>query len=249
MASDISRLVARIRDAGIAADAWPEALRSLTDALGVAGAACIISNKRTRRVQWVCFSGLSAEFQSDYVNHYASLDPFMPLLNNAPGWNRLSECLPERLLRRSEWYNDFVLACGVRDAVGIRLVDTPSYAAHFGLHQQVGRSFSDRAMLTMNSVTQPLIAATLRHAEHLFSSAQDAADTNSVVDGTRFYFHVTNGRQYPDETGKVFSTHREAKAHAAELAAELGQDRGWGGFLIAVTDEAGSVIARIPVPA
>jgi hypothetical protein len=51
-------------------------LKSLTDALGVTGAACIIFNRRTGNVDWVCFSGLSAEFQSAYINHYAPLDPF-----------------------------------------------------------------------------------------------------------------------------------------------------------------------------
>ncbi len=61
------------------------------------------------RFDWICFSGLSAEFQPDYVNHYASLDPFSPLLNVDAGWVRLSESLPDTFLRKREWYNDFVL--------------------------------------------------------------------------------------------------------------------------------------------
>ena len=40
-------------------DAWPEALQSLSDAVGVAGAAYIAFNKITGRVDWACFSGLS----------------------------------------------------------------------------------------------------------------------------------------------------------------------------------------------
>ena len=35
-------------------------------------------------------------------------------LNVAPRWIKLLDCLPQSLLRQSEWYNDFVLACGVR---------------------------------------------------------------------------------------------------------------------------------------
>src|ERR1700730_7937253 len=105
MPPDISRLIAKIHDAGLASDAWPDALKSLTDALGVAGAACIISNKKSACADWGWFSGLSAEFQFDYINYYASLDPFSPLLNVARGWTKLSECLPESILRSSEWYN------------------------------------------------------------------------------------------------------------------------------------------------
>jgi hypothetical protein len=44
---------------------------------------------------------------------------------------KFSECLPESMLRKSEWYNDFVLACGVRDILGARLVDTASYRLIF----------------------------------------------------------------------------------------------------------------------
>jgi hypothetical protein len=36
-------------------DAWPEALQSLSDAVGVAGAAYITFNKITGRVDWACF--------------------------------------------------------------------------------------------------------------------------------------------------------------------------------------------------
>src|SRR3982074_1301073 len=127
MPSDTSRLVDKIHDAGPAPDAWPEALKSLAGASGVAGAACIVFNRRTEDVDWVCFSGLSAAFQSAYIDHYAPLDPFSPRLTEPLGWIKLSECLPEACLRKSEWYNDFVLACGVRDLLGTRLLDTPSH--------------------------------------------------------------------------------------------------------------------------
>jgi hypothetical protein len=87
------------------------------------------------------FCGLSAGFKSDYVRHYAALDQNAPLLDGS--WKKLSECLPDRVLRRSEWYNDFILTCGVRDILGTRLVDTSGHCVIFGIHQQIGRSFSD----------------------------------------------------------------------------------------------------------
>jgi hypothetical protein len=247
MPPDLHRAVANIREAGIAAAAWSEALRSLTDAIGVAGAACIISNKKTGRVEWTCFSGLSAEFEPAYVNYYARLDTFAPLLNGCLDWMKLSESLSAPLLRRSEWYNDFVLGCGVRDILGVRLVDTPSHFAIFGLHQRIGRSFDDKTLSILKNVEQPLASSMLRHVENLpgFTSETPAPKLSSR--GARYYFHVGHSRNYPDETGSVFSSREGAVAHARVLAAELGQDQDWAGFLVSVTDADGREVAQIPV--
>jgi hypothetical protein len=57
-------LVSILKQAAASPEAWPEALKALTDAAGVAGAALIISNKRTGNVEEACFSGLSAEFKT-----------------------------------------------------------------------------------------------------------------------------------------------------------------------------------------
>lgn len=58
-------LVSRLQDAAASREAWPGALKALTEAAGVAGAALIISNKSTGIVEEACFVGLSAEFKSD----------------------------------------------------------------------------------------------------------------------------------------------------------------------------------------
>jgi hypothetical protein len=65
--------------------------------------------------------------------------------------------------------------------------------------------------------------------------------------GTTYYFHVTNGRKYLDEIGKVFPSHQEAMAYATVVAGELAQDGDWDGFVVSVTDENGGIIARVPV--
>src|ERR1700692_4696787 len=142
MSSLVASLVERLHDAAVTPEAWADALTALTDAAGVAGAALIIFNKSTGKVDEAHFCGLSAGFKSDYVRHYAAIDPYSSLLERS--WKKLSECLPDRLLRGSEWYNDFILTCGVRDILGARLVDTSGHCVIFGIHQQIGSSFSDR---------------------------------------------------------------------------------------------------------
>jgi len=123
-------------------------------AAGVAGAALIIFNKSIGKVDEVHFCGLSARFKSDYVRPYAALDPYSPLLEGS--WKKLSECLRDRLLRSSEWYNDFILTCGVRDILEARLVDTSGHCVIFDIHQQIGRSFSDSLDSVVNLAGVPL---------------------------------------------------------------------------------------------
>ena len=76
-------LVSKFHDAASSPEAWPEALKALTEAAGVAGAALIIANKRTGNVDEVYFSSLSAGFKPDYIRHYAALDPYSPLLDGS----------------------------------------------------------------------------------------------------------------------------------------------------------------------
>jgi hypothetical protein len=59
----MSCLVSTFHDAAVSPEAWPQALKALTDAAGVAGAALIIFNQSTGNVDEACFSGLSAEFK------------------------------------------------------------------------------------------------------------------------------------------------------------------------------------------
>jgi hypothetical protein len=230
-------LVSTFDDAAISPEAWPEALKALTEAAGVAGAALIISNKRTGNVDEAYFSGLSAGFKSDYIQHYAALDPYSPLLDGS--WKKLSECLSDALLRKSEWHNDFVLACGIRDILAARLVDTATHRVIFGIHQQIGRSLPDKVDSLVDLVTSPLRLAAWHHVERLVSEieANREPGTEVLASGMRYYFHIDNGSRYPDETGSVFSTPDEAAAHAFVIAHELAQDASWHGYSVFVTDD------------
>jgi hypothetical protein len=65
--SSLIQLTAKIHEAESSPDAWPDALASLTDALGIGGAACIVFNKKSNSADWVCFSGLSAALETRYM--------------------------------------------------------------------------------------------------------------------------------------------------------------------------------------
>jgi hypothetical protein len=216
----------------------------MTDALGCAGAACILFDRQTNSVDWVCFSGLSAALETRYIQYYGALDPYLPVLNVVPDWTKLSECFPPAALARDEWYNDFVLGCGVRDIIGTCVVETRSHSAICGLHQQIGRSFHEDVGSILGRLTPLLRAMALRQIARVSGEPADAARGTNVPPRSRYFFHVGNGRTYRDDSGAEFATSEDAIAYASILAGELRHDREWQGFEVIVTDAAGNVVAR-----
>ena len=163
------RAISRISEASLAPDCWPAALQSVTEALGAVGAAYILSNMRTGRVEWASFWGPSVQFKADYIGHYAALDPFRPLLQHAPpsgSWLQLSECLPRAVLDSNEWYNDFVVKCGVGDILGAGLSrsssDSVIFGIHYGLYQTQAKSLNSARH---QRLLEPLSSAARLHAE------------------------------------------------------------------------------------
>jgi DNA-binding CsgD family transcriptional regulator len=131
------------------------------------GAAYIVSSKRTGGVEWACFSGPSVDLKGDYIEHYAGLDPFTPLLHAGGGrWQALSACLPEELLRRDEWYNDFVLKAGVSDILGATLFDSSSHTVILGMHKETGKApFAPACVAALQQLLEPLGGAARLHTE------------------------------------------------------------------------------------
>jgi hypothetical protein len=77
----------------------------------------------------------------------------------------------------------------------------------------------------------------LRQMERLFGSIQSQPNPKAIARRTRYYFHVSNGGQFLDETGEEFSTRAEAIARGSILAAELRKEGDWSGYAVTVTDE------------
>jgi hypothetical protein len=247
LSNSVRRVSHALRDAEHAPDAWSGGLKLLTGTLSVAGAACIIFNKKTGRADWACFSGLSSELESRYIDRFAALDPFSPLLNATPGWTRLLTCLPAPVLAKSEWYNEFVLRCGVRDIIGAKLAETPSHFGIVGLHQQIGRHYADVDPILLHSLTEPLISATRSRVNAFSFADKEEPEAHCPPVGSRYFFHICNGQTYVDTAGHLLPSSDAAVAHAVLLAAELSQDEGLRGFAVCVTDETGRLVSRRPI--
>ena len=99
-----SKTVASIYDAVADVALIPAALKAVADYVGAPSAACLVVNKLTRqvtsRVAWGSHSGSAA----DYLSHYGKIDPFRVVQEKAACGSlvRLSECLPDSVLRHDE---------------------------------------------------------------------------------------------------------------------------------------------------
>jgi hypothetical protein len=190
----MSSLVSTFHDAADSPEAWPQALKALTDAAEAAGAALIILNKSTGNVDEKTFR-----------------------MSSGPAVTE------ERVVH---------------------------HCVIIGVHQQIGRSFSDKVDSTVGLVAIPLKQAARRHIERFYSLRTgifDESPAGVLAEGSRFYFHVDNSSRYPDETGSVFSTPDDARAHAFVIAQELGHDESWHGSSVLVTDHWGQEITRVLV--
>ena len=162
------RTISNIYDAALAPDLWPAALQSVMDEAGAVGAGYSLFNKRTERVEWLSQSGPLVGREADYFSHYHALDHYRPILEVLPAgrWLWISECLPETVLRRDEWYNDYLLRAGIDDALSARLCESASHVVVFGVSHGNDRApFTAAGTAALQELLEPLAKAARLHTE------------------------------------------------------------------------------------
>jgi DNA-binding CsgD family transcriptional regulator/PAS domain-containing protein len=171
MSSDKFRhAVSSIYGAALIPDLWTAALQSVIDDAGAVGAGYSVFNKRTKRVEWLSQSGPLVGREGDYFSYYQVLDRYRPILETVPAarWLQISECLPETVLRRDEWYNDYLLKAGIDDALSARLFESPSHVVVFGVSHGVDQAPFTRARIAaLQASLQPLANAARLQVELL----------------------------------------------------------------------------------
>jgi DNA-binding CsgD family transcriptional regulator len=169
MSSDkFRRAISGIYDAALVPDLWPAALQSVMDEVGAVGAHYGVFNKRTESAEWLSQSGPLVELEADYLSYYHALDRHRPMIAAVPvgRWLRISECLPETVLRRDEWYNDYLLRAGIDDALGVRLFENASHAVLFGVTHGIDQApFTVTGIAAIQGLLEPLAKLARLHIE------------------------------------------------------------------------------------
>ena len=164
----IQRIVSSFYEAIVNPDRWPAALEGVAEFTGAIGASYLHRQIRTGSIQFLVAYGPVAEAQPDYIERYAALDPYAPVLNTAaPGtWLRATECLPEAVLRGDEWYNEVLLNRGIDDVLGVRLFSTWSHTGVLRLYQGAAKGPIPGARIERTqALLEPLAKAARLHFE------------------------------------------------------------------------------------
>jgi len=204
-----AQLITSFYDAAVTPELWPAALQSFADYLGAIGAGYILCNKQTGRVDWISLCGPCAEYKSEYVEYYAPLDPYRPLLGGCRNgnWLRLSECVPQAILEKDEWYNDFVVKSGVGDIIASQLFDNSSYSVVLGVHNEIGRGpFLPATVAALQELFTPLSKAAKLHVDLRSVGLQSFAQMTALD-------QLSAGVLVVDRTGRVVEMNRIAEAH------------------------------------
>jgi DNA-binding CsgD family transcriptional regulator len=183
----------------------PAALKAVAEHVGASGAVYLLVNKLTRQVSTIAWWGEFTGRRADYLAHYSHIDPFRVIQENAPcgSFARLSECLPQRVLRDDEWYNDFLLRGGVCDLFGGKLHESRSHIVIIGFRRAIGDVHPvPRDMEALQTLMAPLCNAAHLHTG-LISIGYRSPITRSTLDDVMTGVVFTHGDGRIVETNHV----------------------------------------------
>jgi DNA-binding CsgD family transcriptional regulator len=197
-----SEIVALLFKAVLDERLLPAALEAVAGYVDAPGVAYFLVNKLTRQVtsltEWGCFAGS----RTDYLAHYSNIDPFRPIQEEAASGSflRVSECLPQSLLDRDEWYNDYVVKGGVCDVLGGKLHESASHMSMIGLHDAIGNAGAfpgdSNALVTLMA---PLCSVARLHVG-LIDLGYRSAITHGRLD------HLAAGALFSHGNGRLIDT-------------------------------------------
>jgi DNA-binding CsgD family transcriptional regulator len=205
--STFDKTVASIFDAVLDERVAPSALQAVAGYTGSAGAAYLLVNKLTSQVsalhRWGCSTGSIPE----YLTHYSKIDPFRVIQEKAPSGvlARVTERLPQSVLRNDEWYNDCVLKSGVCDILGTKLHESRSHMAIVGLYRAVGDVNPDPWDLGAVRALMP----SLCNAASLHLGLIDMGYRSAIMRGR--LDHDAAGVMFTDKDGRVIETNQAAE--------------------------------------
>jgi DNA-binding CsgD family transcriptional regulator len=181
------------------------ALEAVAKFVGVSGVGCVMQNKFTQRISsatwWGSFTGRPA----DYVSHYSKIDPSRAIWDEASACGRLlrvSESLPQSLLRNDEWYNDWLLEGGVCDILGSTLYESPSRKMSVGLYRAIG----DVGPFPRAEAQLHALIPSLRNAARLHVGLIDIGYRSAI--GRNGIDQLAAGAIFTDRDGRIIETNQ-----------------------------------------
>lgn len=141
--AEFDRLVSLVYEVPLAPERLPAVLEQITGWLGVGNCHLIGWNNQTHESTLNIMIGVAQEVGLDYTAHYADVDPRRKFVldHYAPG--QLLACqehFDARFVSRSEFYQDYLRAIGLRYLLATTLLDDPSRLVQIAFHHYVGHA-------------------------------------------------------------------------------------------------------------
>jgi DNA-binding CsgD family transcriptional regulator/PAS domain-containing protein len=200
-----SRTVADIFAAVVDDQQTPLALEAVANFVGVSGVGCVMLNKFTGQVSSAAWWGIFTGSPADYLSHFSKIDPSRAIWDDAAKRGtllRLSEALPQSVLRHDEWYNEWILRGGICDIMGTALHESPSRKMTFGLHRATG----DTGPFPRDAERLQALMPSLRDAARLHIGLIDAGYRSAI--GRRSIEQLTAGAIFTDKDGRIIDANR-----------------------------------------
>jgi DNA-binding CsgD family transcriptional regulator len=124
----IERVCELLYEAAAVTDTWPRALAALADATGAVNAHFAVWNGRENKSDFFASARPDRGWETLYTTYYGAIAPCRHLLDDKPvgEWIASHRYFDQDFVRRSEYFNDFLLKIGGLYSVKGRVFETPS---------------------------------------------------------------------------------------------------------------------------
>jgi DNA-binding CsgD family transcriptional regulator len=183
--SPFDELIPDLYDALLQPQMWPSVLTRLAKAANVGSVNFLIVDDHGVPCMSELSDGLSEEGHRAYREHYAVLDPRRRLVQAMPTGKFLvcHRHFDEAFVRRSEFYQDFLIPSGVRYLAGVRLDRESGHDALMGFNRHLGESAFEERDLERLQTLLPHLRQVARLHNRMSRLEENASRLSGALDG------------------------------------------------------------------
>jgi PAS domain-containing protein/DNA-binding CsgD family transcriptional regulator len=229
-------VVGALYEAAVEPEAWTAALTAVADLLGAVGAQFFLWDKQASAAPFAAVGRLPEEGNAAYVRYYGAIDPRREALERVPVGKLFTadEHFDGGRLRKSEFFNDFLVPYEVPYVAGGRVLQSAGLSAVVAVLRNFRQGpFEPREVAALERLMPHLQRAARLHSQVGSLRRQNQA-LEAALDRLTFGVLITDG------AGRVLLLNRAAEEMAAANDGLLLQ----GGRLAAARPEEATALTR-----
>ena len=181
----LQQLTGQLYEGVLTDEGWSEALRTLSLVTGSPQASVVVFDTRSQSLAINESVGTFQEAVTAYNAHYHRLDDALAWASRAPlvgGWYLDRRDLGEAAMRRSEYYQDFMLRYGMASALCNRVAGDGDMDAYLSLQRRPGQPHYTDAELAAFGQFIPHVQRAVRMRMYMQRLAERAGLASVVLD-------------------------------------------------------------------